>query len=166
MSYDIEWHYVGEPGEPVFKGNWCNYNTTEKLRFMKGADGIVKVEGIPKEDNSNNGTIFTLPEGYRPSTRMQRTVGDDDVYFEISGDVVCYVKSQIVQLNHMFSAGLSEVETLQGAPGAPPEHEWDGTRLRFKNPNGTWGEYVELKADKIIIYVTSNQAYGGDNYGQ
>ncbi len=32
-----------------------------------------------------------------------------------------------------------------GTPGLPPEHQWDGTRLRFRHPDGTWGAWVDLK---------------------
>lgn len=32
-----------------------------------------------------------------------------------------------------------------GAPGLPPEHEWQGTTLRFKEPNGSWGQAVDLR---------------------
>ena len=32
-----------------------------------------------------------------------------------------------------------------GVVGTPPDHEWDGTRLRFRKPDGTWGPYTELK---------------------
>ena len=33
----------------------------------------------------------------------------------------------------------------KGDPGDPPEHEWKGTKLRFKKPDGTWGPFVDLK---------------------
>jgi len=29
--------------------------------------------------------------------------------------------------------------------GPSPEHAWSGTQLRFKQPTGTWGNYVDLK---------------------
>ena len=32
-----------------------------------------------------------------------------------------------------------------GAPGLPPEHEWQGTALRFKEPAGSWGQAVDLR---------------------
>ena len=32
-----------------------------------------------------------------------------------------------------------------GADGLPPEHEWQGTALRFKEPNGSWGQAVDLR---------------------
>ncbi|MFA7030282.1 MAG: hypothetical protein WC179_08415, partial [Candidatus Cloacimonadaceae bacterium] len=31
-----------------------------------------------------------------------------------------------------------------GKDGLSPEHQWDGPRLRFKNPNGSWGEWMDL----------------------
>ena len=32
-----------------------------------------------------------------------------------------------------------------GAQGLPPEHEWQGTALRFKEPDGLWGQAVDLR---------------------
>ncbi len=32
----------------------------------------------------------------------------------------------------------------QGEMGPAPEHEWSGSQLRFKNPDGTWGTFTEL----------------------
>lgn len=32
-----------------------------------------------------------------------------------------------------------------GAQGLPPEHEWQGTALRFKEPDGSWGQAVDLR---------------------
>lgn len=35
-----------------------------------------------------------------------------------------------------------------GPRGPRPEHEWRGTELRFENPDGSWGEYVDLQGPK------------------
>jgi hypothetical protein len=32
-----------------------------------------------------------------------------------------------------------------GPQGEKPAHEWEGTALRFENPDGTWGDPVDLK---------------------
>lgn len=32
----------------------------------------------------------------------------------------------------------------QGLKGDKPSHQWNNTELRFENPNGTWGSYVDL----------------------
>lgn len=33
----------------------------------------------------------------------------------------------------------------EGPIGPMPRHEWDGTRLRFEQPDGSWGDWVDLK---------------------
>ena len=35
----------------------------------------------------------------------------------------------------------------KGNPGQMPEHQWQGTRLSFQNPNGTWGPFVDLQGE-------------------
>jgi hypothetical protein len=35
-----------------------------------------------------------------------------------------------------------------GERGPMPDHEWDGTRLRFQKPDGEWGQLVDLKGPK------------------
>ena len=52
------------------------------------------------------------------------------------------------------------VQQAQGEPGVPgaqgergdtgpmPDHEWRGTQLRFEKPDGTWGDFVELRGPK------------------
>ena len=32
-----------------------------------------------------------------------------------------------------------------GAQGLPPEHEWQGTSLRFKQADGSWGQFINLR---------------------
>jgi len=33
----------------------------------------------------------------------------------------------------------------QGEPGLTPKHRWEGTKLQFQNPDGTWGPLRELQ---------------------
>lgn len=33
----------------------------------------------------------------------------------------------------------------RGERGPAPEHEWDGSALRFQDPDGTWGDFVDLE---------------------
>lgn len=35
----------------------------------------------------------------------------------------------------------------KGDVGPMPKHDWSGTALRFQNPDGTWGNRVDLKGD-------------------
>lgn len=32
-------------------------------------------------------------------------------------------------------------------PGPAPKHEWDGTKIRFENPDGTFGPYVDIQGE-------------------
>lgn len=46
----------------------------------------------------------------------------------------------------------------QGPKGDAPEHEYndDNDKLRFKNPDGSWGEWIDLKSDKIIQRIQTS----------
>jgi len=39
---------------------------------------------------------------------------------------------------------------IQGEQGVAPDHEWSGTELRFKNPDGSWGEYTFLRGPQGV----------------
>ena len=41
--------------------------------------------------------------------------------------------------------GAAGPSGADGAQGLPPEHEWQGTSLRFKEPDGSWGQAVDLR---------------------
>jgi len=43
------------------------------------------------------------------------------------------------------ATGATGSTGAQGAQGLPPEHQWDGTKLQFKNPDGSWGTLVDLQ---------------------
>jgi hypothetical protein len=35
-----------------------------------------------------------------------------------------------------------------GPKGDRPAHQWNGTRIQFEGPDGTWSNSVDLKGDK------------------
>lgn len=37
------------------------------------------------------------------------------------------------------------IAAAKGADGHTPAHEWKGSKLRFEKPDGTWGEWVDLR---------------------
>jgi len=41
--------------------------------------------------------------------------------------------------------GATGSQGIQGETGPAPDHQWSGTSLRVKNPNGTWGELTDLE---------------------
>jgi hypothetical protein len=42
-------------------------------------------------------------------------------------------------------AGRDGQDGAQGERGPMPDHEWRGTAVRFEKPDGTWGQWVELR---------------------
>ena len=42
---------------------------------------------------------------------------------------------------------LETIELTPGPQGDKPAHQWSGTSVRFENPNGSWGTYVNLKGN-------------------
>lgn len=42
----------------------------------------------------------------------------------------------------------NDLPYVSGPEGKPPVHEWNGTTLRFKNPDGSWGNSVNLIGPK------------------
>ena len=60
-------HYVGKENEPAFEGTWVNFGSTHlSAAFYKDSFERVWVQGSVKSGSTGT-TIFTLPEGYRPS---------------------------------------------------------------------------------------------------
>lgn len=41
--------------------------------------------------------------------------------------------------------GLDGKQGPKGDTGPAPDHEWRGTKLRFKKPDESWGKFVDLK---------------------
>lgn len=50
----------------------------------------------------------------------------------------------------------------QGNTGLPPAHEWDLTQLRFRNPDGSWGSFVDLKGEPGADGVDGVDGLPGD----
>ena len=44
--------------------------------------------------------------------------------------------------------GTNGTNGRDGRDGETPRHKWDGTKLMFSNPDGSWGELVDLKGEK------------------
>lgn len=61
-----DWHYVGATDEPAFQNSWANASGLPKLAFRLREAGVVDIQGTVKSGTAV--TVFTLPEGYRPSS--------------------------------------------------------------------------------------------------
>lgn len=61
-----DWHYVGATDEPAFQNSWANVSGLPKLAFRLREAGVVDIQGAISGGSST--VVFTLPEGYRPSS--------------------------------------------------------------------------------------------------
>jgi hypothetical protein len=56
---------------------------------------------------------------------------------------------------------VNSIELPRGEVGPMPKHEWDGTRLRFEKPDGSWGQWVDLRGVRGVNGETIIQQGGG-----
>lgn len=84
-----DWHYVGEAGEPAFENSWANVSTAPKLAFRLREAGVVDIQGTIEDGTST--TVFTLPEGYRPSAVTAASIS---AFVTGAGRVSCLVSIQ------------------------------------------------------------------------
>ena len=68
-----DWHYVGDAGEPAFENGWVNGGVTD-LAFRIREAGIVDIAGTVDGSSATLTTMFTVPEGYRPSAKTPGSV--------------------------------------------------------------------------------------------
>jgi hypothetical protein len=52
-----------------------------------------------------------------------------------------------------------------GQDGKPPEHQWRGSKLRFRQPDGDWGKYTDLQGDPGKDGKTGVIIQGGNSSG-
>ena len=55
----------------------------------------------------------------------------------------------------------NDLPYASGPAGPSPEYEWNGTSIRFKNPNGTWGEYIDIQGPQGIKGETGDPGPAG-----
>jgi len=66
------------------------------------------------------------------------------------------------------ASGATGLSGTDGVDGSTPDHEWKGESLRFQNPDGTWGKWVDLKgsggggggsADTVKVNLIAGTTY-------
>lgn len=53
----------------------------------------------------------------------------------------------------------------EGPMGPMPDHQWSGTALRFQEPDGDWGKYVDLRGPQGIPGAVAGGGGGGGGTG-
>lgn len=102
------WRYVGDSGEPAFENDWSNEGSAD-LAFRYREPGIVDISGVVKNTTAaSTATIFTLPEGYRPTS---------GAFPNASGQTAANTNAVPVVLSVGADGQVSATRGL-GAPGA------------------------------------------------
>lgn len=122
--------------------------------------GAVKIRGesVPFTAMADTLTIPALPPGvWRYAVLINGSTAwrgslmvEDSPLFEDGGQAVwagSVAKSDdVVSVSITFGVpGPQGIQGPQGETGPAPAHEWQGTSLRFKNPDNTWGDLVNLQ---------------------
>ena len=82
LSAPESFRVVGSSGQPSFENSWGNYGGSEATAaFYKHIDRVY-IKGSVTGGSSST-TIFTLPEGYRPSELIRFAIPDSTVSVEV-----------------------------------------------------------------------------------
>lgn len=87
LSGDTEWNLVGATGKPAFLNGWINYGGIyASLGYRKDAWGRVFIRGRITGGFVDT-AVFTLPEGYRPSSTIIYTaIASESCNLKIDSD--------------------------------------------------------------------------------
>jgi len=84
--------------------------------------------------------------------------------------IVVALITSIVACYSIFSISQEELKGEKGDQGPPgkgvqgppgmceiPTYEWQGTSIRFQNPDGSWGEWVDLQGERGIGEIPTHE---------
>lgn len=137
--YDLYSVYDNGTTKPTFPNG--NTSTIDQMIAGVGQDEWLTL--IPAVDK-----VWVTQRLYKGFTATSDTVklnvsgklvgGDDSPAEPVTGSVWG---------TPILLSGKDGVDGAKGDTGDAPEHEWIGTALRFRNPDLTWGDLVDLKGD-------------------
>lgn len=113
----------------------------EALRGERGKDGetIVGPAGQAGKDGKDGRSFKKLTQ---PSGDRLRIEFSDRTFEEFT--LPAGAKGDRGERGERGADGVG-IQGEKGEKGDKPAHEWEGTKLRFENPDGTWGQWVDLK---------------------
>ena len=142
---------------------------TLTLKGDKGDDGYSPIKG---KDYFTDAEIKTFLEKITPKKGVDYNDGKagDDGYTPKKGkdyftesDIAYILKQSTPKKGVDYFDGKpgESIKGDRGLIGPAPKHKWDGTKLAFENPDGSWGEFIDLiGADGLPGRMMS----GGNNF--
>lgn len=98
---------------------------TNTVNFLAKWDGFALVSSSIFDDGTNVGIGLT-----NPAAKL-----------DVAGSIAV---NNTVVINSL-GQWIGDPTGLQGPQGDKPAHQWSSTSLRFENPDGSWGAYVDLE---------------------
>lgn len=83
-------------------------------------------------------------EAWRSSESTRTTDADISEALAIGDENAAAIKGLEKAVKELKQKSAVEEERTDGA-GRIPDHEWEGTRIRFENTDGSWGEWIDLR---------------------
>jgi len=106
------------------------YTPQKGIDYFDGKDGINGKDGLPGRNGTDG---LNGKDGYTPQK-------DVDYFDGKNGRDGKDGRDGLDGKN-----GRDGKDGLPGPKGDIPAHEWEGTKVRFQNQDGSWGEFVDLK---------------------
>lgn len=119
------------PARPVNKGEWDASAAYEYLNFVR-----------------HNGSVWLMIGPNYVVGDEPRPSADDPALSNTGRWMLLGAKGDKGEQGERGLQGVSGINGLDGAQGprgTAPDHEWDGTKLRWKNPDGTWSDWADLQ---------------------
>lgn len=142
--------------EPTVETHW-------KIVVHKGEKGDKGDQGLSikgdKGDKGDTGEGFKVTKTYASIEEMNSDFSNPEVPLnsfvlintgnvEEEDNAKLYIKRETEFSFLIDLSGAKGIKGEKGDKGDKPSHQWDGTILRFENPDGTLGEPVDLKGEK------------------
>lgn len=113
--------------------------------------------------NEDGQQLFSVSKNYS----FYPIVADDKAKLIVSGNSLADAQTtKVYNLPGSYPSSTSKPKDgekgEQGEKGDKPAHQWDGTKLRIENPDGTWGTYVDLQGSKGEQGIQGNKGKQGE----
>ena len=113
-----------------------NASTTEGVIFYQNEFFLVDAHSIPVVESGALG--WKIEEVFD---------SNNPVVYASGASVRPHITRKMLLVYDTYDVEESAL-TLFNLKHLTPDHEWDGTQLRFENTDGTWGDFVDLKGEQ------------------
>lgn len=135
-------HYFGDHKPPL------KNPTDQRMEVFKRQFAAYKPNGVEIINCSPDSALKCYPFGEVKDFIPQPEPEEVDLAILVQEAVAELPKPQDGKNGKDGKNGADGKDGARGPIGPMPDHQWDGTSLRFEEPDGNWGKYVDLKGDR------------------